>query len=67
MNRTTFRDLWVGGVSVKKTHVLLRFGDLLVLNEKQIHHVIKFSFLFGLTDSFAQLDSDSIQIKIKMD
>jgi len=28
MNRTTFRDLWVGGVSWK--HVLLRVVDLLI-------------------------------------
>ena len=32
-------------------HVLLRFVDLRFFKEKQIHHVVKFSFLFGLTDS----------------
>ena len=35
--------------------------------EKQIHHVIKFSFLFRLTDSYSQLDKDSIKINIKTD
>ena len=33
------------------------------LKEKQIHHVIEFSFLFGLTDSLFQLDNDSTNIK----
>ena len=49
MNRTAFRDLWMGGVLVK--HVSLRLVDLLFWKEKQIHHVIEFSFLFERTDS----------------
>ena len=31
-------------------HVLLRSVDLLFKKKKQIHHVIKFSFVFVLTD-----------------
>ena len=65
MSRTTFRDLWVDGVSMK--HVLLRVVDLLFLKEKQVHHVIKFSFLFGQTDSYSQLDNNGIHINIKTD
>ena len=44
--RTTFEwaDSWW-------KHVSLRFVNLLFLKEKQIHHVFRFSFLFGLTDS----------------
>ena len=49
MNRTTFRDLWVGGVIVKTCIIVLRWSTF--LKEKQIHHVIEFSFLFELTDS----------------
>jgi len=49
MNRTTFRDPWVGGVLVKTCIIALRRSTF--LKEKQIHHVIKFSFLFGLTES----------------
>jgi len=39
MNRTTFRDLWVGG-----EHVLLRFVDLLFKKEKTnpLRHQIQF-------------------------
>jgi len=49
MIRTTFRDLWVGGVSVKTCIIARRRSTF--LKEKQIQHGIKFSFLFGLTDS----------------
>ena len=49
MKRTTFRDLWVGGVSVKTCIIVLCRSTF--LKEKQIHHIIKFSFVFGLTDS----------------
>ena len=49
MNRTTFRDMWVGGVFVKTYIIALRRSTF--LKEKTIHHVTKFSFLFGLTDS----------------
>ena len=48
MNRTTFIDHWVGGVLVKTCIIALRRSTF--LKEKQIHHVIKFSFLFVLTD-----------------
>ena len=48
MNRTTFRDPWVGGVFVKTCIIALCQSTF--LKEKQIHNVIKFSFLFGLTD-----------------
>ena len=48
MNRTTFRDPWVGGVLVKTCIIALRRSTF--LKEKQIHNVIKYSFLFGLTD-----------------
>ena len=48
MNRTIFRDPWVGGVLVKTCIIALRRSTF--LKEKQIHNVIKFSFLFGLTD-----------------
>ena len=47
MNRTTFRDPWVGGVLVKTC--IIEFRQSTFLKEKQIK--IKFSFLFGLTDS----------------
>jgi len=49
MNRTIIRDLWVGRVLVKTC--IMAFRQSTVLNEKQIHYVIKFSFVFGLTDS----------------
>ena len=49
MNYTTVRDTWVGGVFVKTGFFAPRRSTF--LNEKQIHHVIKFSFLFALTDS----------------
>ena len=49
MNRTTFRDLWVGGVSMKACITALCRSTF--LKEKQIHHIIKFSFVFRLTDS----------------
>jgi len=48
MNCTTFRDLLVGEVSVKICIIALRRTSF--LKEKQIHHVINFGFLFGLTD-----------------
>ena len=48
MNRTTFRDPWVGEVLVKTCFIALRRSTF--LKEKQIHNVIEFSFLFGLTD-----------------
>ena len=48
MNRTTFREPWVGGVLVKTCIIALRRSTF--LKEKQIHNVIKFSFLLGLTD-----------------
>ena len=35
-------------------------SSIYFLKEKQIHHSIKFSFLFGPTDSLSQLDNDSI-------
>jgi len=54
-------------VESQRKRLLLRFVDLLFLKEKQIHHVIKFSFLFGLTDSLSRLDKDSIKIKRKTD
>ena len=57
-------DLSVGGVSVKTCIIALR--RFTFLKENQIHHIIKFSFLFGLTYSLSQFDIDSIQIKIKM-
>jgi len=38
----------VGGVLVKTCIIALR--QFTFLKEKQIHHVIKFSFVFGLTD-----------------
>ena len=33
----------------------------------QIHHVIKFSFVFGLTDSYSQLYNHSTNMKIELD
>ena len=65
MNRTTFRDLWVGGVSMKTCKIARRRSTY--LKQTQIHHVINFNFLFGLTDLLSQLDSDSIKINIKTD
>ena len=53
MNRMTFRDPSVGGVLVKTWIIALRRSTF--LKEKQIHHVIKFSFVFGLTNSLSQL------------
>ena len=47
MNRTTFRDLWVGGVFVKTSIIALRRSTF--LKQKQIHHVIKFSFFCNPT------------------
>jgi len=44
-NRTTFPDLWVGGVLVKTCIISLLRSTF--LKEKQIHHVIKFSFYLG--------------------
>ena len=41
-------DLWVGGVLVKICIIVLCQSTF--LKEKQIHYVIKFSFVFGLTD-----------------
>jgi len=49
MNRTTFRDLSVGGVMVKTCITTLRRSTF--LKEKQSHQVIKYSFPFRLTDS----------------
>ena len=43
MNRTTFRDLWVGGVSVKT--VLLRVVDLLFLKKNTAHHADQYFYL----------------------
>jgi len=37
------------------------------LKEKQIHHIINFSFLFELNDLSSQLDNDSINIINKTD
>jgi len=66
MNRTTFRDPWMGGVLVKTCIIALRQSTF--SKEKQIHHVIKFSFLFGLTDSYkSQLYNHSTNIKIELD
>ena len=49
MNRLVLRDLEVGGVLVKTWIIALRQSTF--LKEKQIDHVIKFSFVFRLTDS----------------
>ena len=48
MNRTTYRDLWVGGVLVKTCIIARRRSTF--LKEKQIHYVLKFGLEFGLTD-----------------
>ena len=37
------------------------------LKEKQIHHFIKFSILFGLTDSYSQLYNHSTNMNIELD
>ena len=39
MNRTTFRDSWVGGVLVKTGIIVFRRSTF--LKEKQFHQVIK--------------------------
>ena len=65
MNRTTFRDPWVGGVLVKTCIIALRRSTF--LKEKQIHNVIKFSLLFGLTDLYSRLYNHSAIIKIELD
>ena len=44
MNHTTFHDLWVGGDLVKTFIIALHRSTF--LKEKQIHHIIKFSFSF---------------------
>jgi len=49
MIRKNLRDLRVGGVLAKSCINALRRSTF--VNKKQIHHVIEFSFLFGLTDS----------------
>ena len=49
MNRTTFRDLWVDVVLVKTCIIAPRRSTF--LEEKQIQHVIKISFVFGQNDS----------------
>jgi len=43
----------VGGVLVKPCIIAIRRSTF--LKEKEIHHVIKFSFLFELTFSWSQL------------
>ena len=63
MNRTTFRDPWVAGV--KTCIIALRRSTF--LKEKQIHNVIKFSLLFGLTDLYSRLYNHSAIIKIELD
>ena len=49
INRFVLRDLGVGGVLVKTCIIALRQSTF--LKEKQIDRVIKFSFVFRLTDS----------------
>jgi len=51
----------VGGVLVKTCITALRGSTF--LKEKQIHHVIKFSFVFELT----QLNNRSTNMKIELD
>jgi len=47
-----------------KTYIIaLRRSTL----KKKIHHVIKFSFVFGLTDSLFQLNKNSTNMKIESD
>jgi len=58
----TFRDLWVGGVLVKTGIIAFRST---FLKEKQFHYVIKFSFVFRLTDSSSQLNNHSTNMKIQ--
>ena len=58
-------DLWVGGVLVKTCIIALCRSTF--LKDKQIHHNVEFNFLFGLTDSYSQLNNDSTKIKIELD
>ena len=52
-------------VFVKTCIIVLRQSTF--LKEKQIYHVIEFSFLFEPTDSLFHLDNDSTKIKIESD
>jgi len=54
------------GRSLGKT-CIIAFRQSTFLKEKQIHHIIKFSFVFGLTDSYYQLNNHSINMKIEFD
>ena len=54
--RTTFRDLWVGGVLVK--HVLFRFVDLLFERKT---NPSRYQIQFG-TDSYSHLNNISTNI-----
>ena len=48
-------------------HCIIELRQSTFLKEKQIHHVIEFSFLFEPTDSLFHLDNDSTKIKLESD